>query len=183
MNITSIEPSSGIESDRKTSNIRTRSGKSAGEMQFVEFILGHEYFAVNLFQTREVIVSSEITPLPGTPEYIKGVMDLRGSITTIIDLKKLMNQTDDGGAQKRSRIIILDSDEMQKSVGILVDDVYSVSTYRSADIDRNTEDNSQKSGNILGVIRKTIKDGGNESKKLILWLDIQAIRSEVEKFL
>lgn len=160
---------------------QSRTGKDADGMQFVEFILGHEYYAVNLFQTREVITPSEIRQLPNTPEYIRGVMDLRGSITTIIDLKKLMNLDDEAETKKLSRIIILDKEENQKSVGILVDDVYSVSTHHSADIDNNTEGNTQNSRNILGVIRKTIKDGEKESQKLILWLDIQAIRDSVEK--
>ncbi|MDD1729765.1 MAG: chemotaxis protein CheW [Methanospirillum sp.] len=175
-----VDPSSEIpETDlsRTSLSSRVRKGKNNDDMQFVEFMLGHEYFAVNLFHTREVITPTEITPLPNTPAYIRGVMDLRGSITTIIDLKILLNLTDEIEQKKRSRIIILDQEASEKPVGILVDDVYSVSTHHADDIDRNAEDEIHTIRNILGVIRKNVKDG----HKLILWLDIQAIRASIEK--
>ncbi|MDD1724702.1 MAG: chemotaxis protein CheW [Methanospirillum sp.] len=158
-----------------------RKGKNEDDMQFVEFILGREYFAVNLFHTREVITPTDITPLPNTPAYIRGVMDLRGSITTIIDLKTLMNLSDEDNSKKCSRIIILDQQASEKPVGILVDDVYSVSTHRATDIDRNGDDTTHNRRNILGVIRKTMRENEKESHRLILWLDIQAIRASVEK--
>ena len=177
-----IESASNLSgSNEDIKNNKTRNGQKNDDMQFVEFILGHEYFAVNLFHTREVITPSEITPLPNSPAYIRGVMDLRGSITTIIDLKTLMNLNDETESKKRSRIIILDQQVSQKPVGILVDDVYSVSTHHFGDIDRNTEDDTHNSRNILGVIRKTIKIGDKEESKLILWLDILAIRASIEK--
>ena len=157
--------------------------KIENDMQFVEFILGHDYFAINLFHTREVISPPEITPLPNTPDYIRGIIDLRGSVTTIIDLKKLMNLSDENGMKNRSRIIILDNTQLQKPVGILVDDVASVSTYQSTEIDRTSTDSQQNSRNILGVIRKIQKNGDNESQKLILWLDIKAIRDSIESSL
>lgn len=128
-------------------------------MQFVEFILGREYFAVNLFHTREVLTPEEITPLPNTPAYIRAVMDLRWSVTTIIDLKKLMNLTEGTGLNKRSRIIILDQQPSEKPIRILVDHVYSVSTYRSTDNEKEIEGSTQYSMNIMGVIRKAIKEG------------------------
>ena len=49
-------------------------------MRVVEFILGNELFAIDLFDTREVINTTEITPLPNTPSFIKGIIDLRGVI-------------------------------------------------------------------------------------------------------
>lgn len=156
-------------------------GRDEGDLRFVEFVLGKDYFAIDLFLTREVITPSEITPLPNTPTYIKGVMDPRGSITTIIDLKMFINITGITESKKRSRIIILDKKITSKPVGILVDGVYSVSTHRSADIDRDTENMSDKSRNIIGVIRKVIKVNGREENKLILWLDIQVMMDLIEK--
>ncbi|HWQ67386.1 MAG TPA: chemotaxis protein CheW [Methanospirillum sp.] len=158
-----------------------RKGKVDEGLQFVEFILGKEYFAVNLFHTREVLTPSEITPLPSAPPYIKGVMDLRGSITTIIDLKTLMHITTESINAKRSRIIILDQQISEKPVGILVDDVYSVSTHTSADIDREADHKTHNARNIMGIIRKTLKEGARETHKLILWLDIQSMMASIEK--
>jgi len=160
---------------------KNRRGKTEDSLQFVEFILGQEYFAVNLFHTREVLTPSEITPLPSSPPYIKGVMDLRGSITTIIDLKTLMHITAESANTKRSRIIILDQEISHKPIGILVDDVYSVSTHTSKDIDRDSDRKAGNVRNVMGIIRKTMKEGDKESHKLILWLDIQSMMRAIQQ--
>jgi len=162
---------------------RSKSRKEMIEnnLQFVEFILGQDYFAVNLFHTREVLTPSEITPLPSTPPYIKGVMELRGSITTIVDLKTLMHITAESVSTKRSRIIILDQEISKKSIGILVDDVYSVSTHTSKDIERETNRKDKNARNVMGIIRKTMKEEDPDSHKLILWLDIKSMIQSIEK--
>lgn len=160
---------------------KSRKEKTEDNLQFVEFILGHEYFAVNLFHTREVLTPSEITPLPGTPEYIRGVMDLRGSITTIIDLKTLMRISAESANTKRSRIIILDQEISEKPIGILVDDVYSVSTHTQKDIDQGSDRKTSNVRNVKGIIRKTLKEGDKESHKLILWLDIQSMMAAIKQ--
>lgn len=153
--------------------------RDADTHQFVEFVLGHENFAVNLFHTREVITPTEITPLPNAPAYITGIMDLRGMITTIVDLKQMMNITTSSEGKKRSRIIILDQDISKKPVGILVDDVSSVTTYASADIDYEGDDKAHHGRCILGVIRRKEKNGGKESHSLVLWLDIHAMIEKI----
>lgn len=161
---------------QSSSATRSRGGDTH---QFVEFILGHEHFAVNLFHTREVITPTEITPLPNAPPYITGIMDLRGVITTIVDLKKMMNITTDSAGKKKARIIILDQETSRKSVGILVDDVSSVSTYAAGDIDHDADDKAHHNRSILGVIRRKVKDAGKEGQTLVLWLDIHAMIEKI----
>jgi len=176
------ESGASAESVHQTGNQSVkRKGNVEEGLQFVEFILGREYFAVNLFHTREVLTPSEITPLPSAPPYIKGVMDLRGSITTIIDLKTLMHISAESANTKRSRIIILDQEISEKPIGILVDDVYSVSTHTSKDIDRDSDRRTHNARNVMGIIRKTLREGDKESHKLILWLDIQSMMAAIEK--
>ena len=63
---------------------------SADEVQVVEFILGDNKFAINLFDVREIVESIRITPLPHAASHIKGIINLRGEITTIIDLKSVL---------------------------------------------------------------------------------------------
>ena len=60
------------------------------EIQVVEFILGDDIFAINLFDVKEIVEYTRIMPLPGREQFIKGIIDLRGEITTIIDLKEKM---------------------------------------------------------------------------------------------
>ena len=68
--------------------------KRQGSIQIVQFILGKERFAIDLFDVKEVVEYTTITKLPNVPAYIKGIIDLRGEITTIIDLKHRLNITD-----------------------------------------------------------------------------------------
>jgi len=156
--------------------------RKAGELQVVEFILGMKLFAIDLFDTKEVINQPDITPLPDAPQYIKGIIDLRGVITTIVDLKSLMNITTDATKDHKSRIIILDSAISHKIIGVLVDDVLSVSTYPDDKVDRSESDRSGAKTR-LGIIRKTSKDGDKEGSDLIILVDIQEIVKRIESSL
>lgn len=158
-------------------------GKAEGTVQVVEFVLGRELFAIDLFDTREVITNTMVTPLPSAPAFIRGIIDLRGMITTIIDLKDLMHIQSDSGVGKKTRIIVLDRSISHKPIGILVDDVYSVTTYGKDEIDKDTESAStDHKRDILGVIRKRFRGGGDEEEKheLVIWLDIKGIIRKIE---
>lgn len=153
----------------------------AGNLQVVEFILGNELFAIDLFDTREVINSTEITPLPNSPSFIKGIIDLRGAITTIIDLKDMMKITQEAGGKKKSRIIVLDHSVSQKLIGVLVDDVLAVTTYADSDIDKDAHASQNSERDILGIIRKKTKTGDKDKSELIIWLDIKTMITRIER--
>jgi len=155
--------------------------KGVGTIQVVEFILGNDLFAIDLFDTREVITQTEVTPLPNTPPYLKGIIDLRGMITTIIDLKDLMHISTEASGKKRSRIIVLDRSIADKPIGILVDAVFSVTTYGQEDIDRENNSAKDSHRDILGVIRKKTKVSGEKDKGgLVVWLDIRTMIGKIE---
>jgi Chemotaxis signal transduction protein len=79
------------------------------EVQVVEFIIGDDKFAVNLFDVKEIVEASKITPLPHAPPYIRGIIDLRGEITTIVDLRQLLRITKGNSADTEDlRFIVLD---------------------------------------------------------------------------
>ncbi|HOL40806.1 MAG TPA: chemotaxis protein CheW [Methanospirillum sp.] len=183
MNSVYIQSSSPVDniitSPAETSH-RNRA-KRAGTIQVVEFILGNDMFAIDLFDTREVITQTEVTPLPNTPPYLKGIIDLRGSITTIIDLKDLMHISAESKGKKNSRIIVLDRSISSKPVGILVDDVFSVTTYSQDDIDKENTSARDTHRDIIGVIRKKTKSVGEKDKSdLVLWLDIRKMIEKIE---
>jgi purine-binding chemotaxis protein CheW len=154
----------------------------SGAEQVVEFVIGDELFAVDLFDTREVITTPEVTPLPNAPPFITGMIDLRGVITTIIDLRVMMHITRESTGKKRSRVIVLDKTVSEKMIGILVDDVYSVTTYMKSDIDEDAHSSNESHRDILGVIRKHKKDAeGKDKSVLVIWLDIKKMVERVEK--
>lgn len=156
-------------------------GKSGNSVQVVEFKIGKEIFAFDLFDIREVIAGEDITPIPESPPYIKGIIDLRGAITTIIDLKEILHITTNEEAAKNPRIIVLDQMVMGKKIGVLVQDVFSVSTYGSDEIERGEQTTDHTIGDVMiGVIRQhQIEDDAKE--KLILWLNIKKIVENIRQ--
>jgi len=179
-----------IQTETQGINEEVGTGKSRahGVIQVVEFILGREKFAVELFDTKEVITTPNITPIPDAAPFISGIIDLRGIITTIVDLKMMMRiadtTTDTNGGKQHSRIIILDKNVSGRPIGILVDDVLSVVTYSQSDIDIHNKSDVSNQRDLLGVIRKPHKGDSAEQGKnvcdLILWLDIAGMMNKIK---
>ncbi len=154
--------------------------RTVGEIQVVEFILGTQMFAIELADTKEVINQTDITPLPEAPSYIKGIINLRGIVTTILDLKSLLHVTGDATAGHKKRVIVLDSQISAKTIGILVDDVLAVTTYKTSDVDRD-DSSADHAKNRLGVIRKKVHEGQDkERSELVILVNIEAIIKKIE---
>jgi purine-binding chemotaxis protein CheW len=154
----------------------------AGKLQVVEFLLGKEHYAVDLFDVREVVEYTSITQLPNTPTYMMGIIDLRGEITTIIDLKERLNILEKSDLPvESSRIIVLDEKITKAKTGILVDDVLAVSTFEHSDIDSTSASRAREDAAILGIIKKKIKEKDHERNELIIWIDIRHLLVAIEQ--
>ncbi|MFA5379130.1 MAG: chemotaxis protein CheW [Dehalococcoidia bacterium] len=155
--------------------------KHAHTIQVVEFVLGREHFAIDLFDVKEVVEYTTITRLPNVAPYIKGIIDLRGEITTIIDLKERLNITD--GKQvtaESSRIIVLDDKITRSKIGILVDDVTSVSTFEGKQVDSTSTSVSNEDTAIIGIIKRKVKVKDKEVNELIIWIDIKQLLGDID---
>jgi purine-binding chemotaxis protein CheW len=149
--------------------------------QVVEFLLGEDQFAINLFDVKEVVEYSRITRLPNSPPYIKGIIDLRGEITTIIDLKQQLAITAKSStSEEDSRIIVLDDRLTNSKIGIMVDDVLTVSTYTPDYVDE-TATSGDEGTHIMGIIKKKSKDKEKEMTRLIIWIDIKNLLKDLEQ--
>ncbi len=157
-------------------------GKGAQKIiQVVEFILGKEHFAIDLFDVKEVVEYTTITKLPNTPPYVKGIIDLRGEITTIVDLKQRLNINETVNvAVEASRIIVLDEKITHSKMGILVDDVSSVSTFEMSQVDTTSESVDQDDTSILGIIKKKVNVKDKEVNELIIWIDIKPLVKDIK---
>jgi purine-binding chemotaxis protein CheW len=150
--------------------------------EVVVFSLEKEQFAINLFDVKEVVEYSTITKLPNVPSYIQGIMDLRGEITTIIDLRnRLSLSAGSGEPTENSRIIVLDSTVTRVKTGILVDDVTSVSTFETSQVDYTSGAMNNEDTAILGIIKKKVKVHDKETSELIIWLDIRKLIEDIEE--
>ena len=145
-------------------------------IQIVEFVLGSEAFAIDLFDVKEVVEYTTITKMPDVPSYIRGIIDLRGEITTIIDLKQRLGIADAGEQPMESaRIIVLDTRATKAKSGILVDDVTSVSMVEPSQVDYSSATTGQRNSSIIGIIKKKISVKDKEKNDLIIWIDIRKI--------
>ena len=105
----------------KTREIDLR--ESAEEQQLVIFDLGDESFGVDVSAVREIIRMQAVTRVPGTPHFVEGIINLRGKIIPMVDLRKSF-QFDTVDATKDSRIVVIES--RGQEVGVIVDAVTEV---------------------------------------------------------
>lgn len=86
--------------------------------QLVVFKIGDEEFAADIMLTKEVVLMREITPVPGTEAYVEGVMNLRGTLVPVLDLRKRLHARPTS-AFAEHRIVIVQLEG--KSAGLIVD--------------------------------------------------------------
>lgn len=132
-------------------------------MQVVIFKLSNEQFAVETAKVQSINDMMEITKVPNAPEHIKGLINLRGNIISLLDINLLLGVNHDG--EEQSNIIILNiEDEM---VGITVDQVDEVLEVEESLLEKLEED--RKRAYIKGVI--------NFKDRVVTLIDIDKLLS------
>lgn len=92
-------------------------------LEVIEFILAYERYAIESSWVREVYPLKEITPLPGTPPFVLGIINVRGQIVSVVDLKKFFDLPARGLTDLNKVIIISDG---RMEFGVLADAVPGV---------------------------------------------------------
>lgn len=92
-------------------------------IEVVEFLLAYERYAIESSYMREVYPMKELTPLPGTPPFVLGIVNVRGQIISVIDIKKFFDLPQKG-LTDLNKVIIVRTDEME--LGILADVILGV---------------------------------------------------------
>jgi purine-binding chemotaxis protein CheW len=87
------------------------------ELQVVGFRIGRETFGLPIAMVREIVRVPEITSVPNVPDYVEGVINLRGRIIPVIDLRKRFGQKV-VAADKRNRIVVVEVEN--RAIGLLV---------------------------------------------------------------
>ena len=114
-------------------------------MQFVVFKLGEEHFAVETEKIQSINDMMTITEVPKSPDYIKGLINLRGSIKSLVDINLLLNINSEN---KKNNIIILKLYE--EEIGISVDEVEEVIEVDESNIQKLPSNNTENY--IKGII-------------------------------
>jgi len=147
--------------------------KIQDNMLVVEFLLGSQHFAIDLFKTKEIINVPEITSIPDAPSYVLGMFDLRGTITKVLDLRSLIHMQPEDS--KRAHIIVLDC--KKEALGLLVDNVLSVVSYQKDKI--AFDDAGETNSNRLGVIRRIKEDENRGNTELTVLLNLKYILKDM----
>lgn len=153
------------------SGLVKRAEEAGGELQLVAFCLQGEEFAVDIQKVREVLKISQITPLPQSLEFIEGVINLRGEVLPVVDLRKRFRLAVTGEKDK-ARIIIV---EIQESlVGLIVDSVTEVLHLTAAAVEPPPR-------RLVGARTEFIQGVGKLGERLLIILDLEKILSSDEQ--
>ncbi|HPA62376.1 MAG TPA: chemotaxis protein CheW [Spirochaetota bacterium] len=110
--------------------------ENAAGMQYLTFVLEKTIFAFDVLRTREVLSVTEITPLPGMPNYMTGVLNLRGSVVPVINLRKKFGLTDHEYSADTAIVIVESCVDGENIIaGALVDAVRGVITFNESEIE------------------------------------------------
>ena len=104
----------------------------AKERQIVGFRIGRETFGLPISLVHEIVRPPEITSVPHAPEYVEGVMNLRGRIVPVIDLRRRLG-AGAGQNSKKNRVLVVDVES--RAVGLMVDGASEVLKISDAQIE------------------------------------------------
>ncbi len=140
--------------------------KLEGKSQLVVFQLGEEEYAVDITQSKEIIKISKITNVPNTPDYVRGVINLRGQIVPVVDLRKRFNIP---GESKKEKIITVEVKE--SLIGLVVDAVNEVFWFDMEELETAPEvEGGIKQEYVKGILKR---DG-----RLLVLIDLNKLLFE-----
>ncbi|MFC3912200.1 chemotaxis protein CheW [Pseudaeromonas sharmana] len=139
-------------------------------LQWVTFQLDRETYGINVMQVQEVLRYTEIAPVPGAPDYVLGIINLRGNVVTVIDTR-LRFGLEPAEVSDNSRIVIIEAEK--QVVGILVDSVAEVVYLRASEIDVAPSVGTEESA-------KFIQGVSNRDGELLILVDLNKLLTDEE---
>lgn len=135
-----------------------------GELHLVTFHLDAEEYGVDIGRVQEIIRIGHITGVPNAPEFIRGVINLRGKIIPVIDLRKRM-ALPETPVTKLSRIMVVEAGP--KVLGLLVDRVSQVIRVPMAAVDAAPDEFEESRGFVRGI--------GKIESRLIMIMELDRV--------
>lgn len=139
-----------------------------GAQQWATFMLADEIYGVNVMQVQEVLRYTDIAPVPGAPDYVLGIINLRGNVVTVIDTRNRFG-LEAVPVTDQSRIVIIEAD--RHIVGILVDSVAEVINLQPTEIELSPNAGNDESAKFIQGV--TSRDG-----KLLILIDLNKLLIE-----
>ena len=141
------------------------------ETQVVTFHLGKEEYAIDILQVQEIVMMTEITRMPRAPRFIEGIVNLRGQMIPIIDMRKRFDMGTSEHTQD-TRIIIVDIG--QEIVGMIVDGVRDVIRLPDSAV-------SPPPPMIKGISAEYLRGIGQFDERLLIMLELGRVLTADEQ--
>ncbi len=154
---------------RHTAGLRGLAEAAEHETQVVTFQLAREEYAIDILQVQEIVMMTHITRMPKAPHFIEGIVNLRGQMIPIIDMRKRF-ALGDAEHDSDTRIIIVDIGEI---VGMVVDGVRDVIRLPDSAI-------SPPPPMIQGISDDYLKGIGQFNERLLIMLDLEKVLTAEE---
>ncbi len=139
-------------------------------LQWVTFKLDAETYGINVMQVREVLRYTEIAPVPGAPDYVLGIINLRGNVVTVIDTRCRFGLPS-AEITDNSRIVIIEAEK--QVIGILVDSVAEVVYLRQSEIETTPNVGNEETAKFIqGVCHK--------NDELLILVELDKMMSDEE---
>ncbi|WP_148882159.1 chemotaxis protein CheW [Thermococcus aciditolerans] len=135
------------------------------ERQFVAFTIGSEEFCIDISKVREVKEMMPITKVPQAPDEVEGIVNLRGQVIPIVNLKKVLGYYDDNDLSDKKIILVETGNDV---VGFIVDDVSDVVSLSEEQIESVPSVIGSHQGHYLRGIAK-------KDERLLLVFDLSKI--------
>lgn len=133
--------------------------------QFLTFTIEEEEYGIDILRVQEIKGFSRVRPIPNAPHYVKGVMNLRGTVVPVLDLRARFGMT---ASEYNQFTVIIVVSVAEKVVGLVVDAVSDVLSIASGQIEETPE--------LAGDVDTTFFHGmGKVGEKLILLLNIDRL--------
>ena len=155
--------------------VTTTTGSIAGLAgKFMTFRLAREEYGLEILKVRELIGLMEITRIPRAPAHVRGVINLRGKVIPVVDLRlKFGMAPTDATSQTVIIVVQLSAENGGLTMGILVDEVLEVRAITEGDI--------EPPPNLQGEVASNFVRGvGKADKRVIFLLDIDRVLSQTE---
>ena len=133
--------------------------------QYLTFRLGEEEYGVEILKVQEIKGYSAITPMPNTPRHLKGVMNLRGTIVPVVDLRAKFSMAE---AEYNQFTVIIVVTVGAKVMGLVVDAVSDVLNIPKADIQPTPDFGAEVDVRFINGMAKA-------GEKLVVLLDIDRV--------
>ena len=124
--------------------------------KYLSFQLGEEMYGISVNHIREIISIQQITPVPHKPDYVKGIMNLRGKVIPVMDMRIKFSLGDESFDERTCIVVVMveDEDGKEYTAGLIVDSVDEIMRIQEEDFESDPGvGNSSTTAHVVGLAK------------------------------